>query len=36
MIIISPAKNLNILPETHSLKLSEPFLIMKLIPWLEN
>jgi len=25
MIIISPAKNLNILPETHSLKLSEPF-----------
>ena len=24
MIIISPAKNLNILPETHSLKLSEP------------
>ena len=25
MIIISPAKNLNILPETHSFKLSEPF-----------
>ena len=25
MIIISPAKNLNILPEKLSLKLSEPF-----------
>ena len=25
MIIISPAKNLNILPETPSLKLSEPY-----------
>ena len=27
MIIISPAKNLNILPEKASLKLSEPFFV---------